>query len=96
MSPQTDLHDVSRCPLGVRCESCGAEGAGLAVATTDFGVRGVVRTVACLTLCPRCASAGMPPPVTAGTAARLAAQHCGHLGISIGQMVEALHRGAGA
>lgn len=35
----TAAADVTGCPLGVRCESCGAEQAGMAVATvtTDLG-----------------------------------------------------------
>ncbi len=58
-----DLDDTSRCPLGVRCEACGVEGDDLAVgtATTALGVL-------CLTLCPRCGTAAMAPPVSVGTA----------------------------
>jgi hypothetical protein len=68
------MYDTSRCPLGHRCESCGAEGRGLRVkaAPTALGVL-------CLTLCPRCASSPVPPPITVDTAGRLANQHRAHL-----------------
>ena len=46
--------------------------------------------VACLTLCPRCAGSGVVPPVSVGTAVRLTAQHCGHLGITVDEMAAAL------
>ncbi len=74
--PPHDLDETTRCPLGHRCESCGVERGDLAVgtATTALGVL-------CLTLCPRCAAAAMPPPVAVGTAARLVAQHAAHLGL---------------
>jgi hypothetical protein len=42
--------------------------------------------VACLTLCPRCADSGVVPPVSVGTAVRLTAQHCVHLGITVDAM----------
>jgi hypothetical protein len=32
----------------------------------------------------------MVPPVSAGTAIRLTAQHCGHLGITVDEMAEAM------
>lgn len=74
------LADTSRCPLGVRCESCGTEGTALAVTTaeTEAGVL-------CLTQCARCAEASMPPPVAVTTAARLAAQHCAHVSMEVPQ-----------
>ena len=81
-----DLDDTSRCPLGHRCESCGTERDDLTVCTVSLGRLGV----ACLTLCPRCAGSGVVPPVSVGTAVRLTAQHCGHLGITVDEMAAAL------
>jgi hypothetical protein len=81
-----NLDDTSRCPRGARCESCGTEGDDLAVCTVALGRLGV----ACLTLCPRCAGSGVVPPVSVGTAVRLTAQHCGHLGITVDEMAAAL------
>ena len=77
-----DLDDVSNCPRGHRCESCGAERDDLAVQIVKLARLGV----ACLTLCPRCADSGVVPPVAVGTAVRLVAQHCAHLGIDVDQM----------
>lgn len=62
-----------RCPLGRRCESCGAEHRDLAVEVLTTGAGEW-----CLTLCPRCAGADVDPPVTVGTAARLVDQHRRH------------------
>jgi hypothetical protein len=81
-----DLDDTSRCPLGRRCESCGVERADLRVCTAALDRIGV----ACLTLCPRCAGSGVVPPVSVGTAVRLTAEHCGHLGITVDEMAAAL------
>jgi hypothetical protein len=81
-----ELDDTSRCPLGHRCEPCGVEAAELAVLTVALDVLGV----ACLTLCPRCAGSGVVPPVSVGTAVRLVAQHCGHLGITVDETAEIL------
>jgi hypothetical protein len=81
-----NLDDTSRCPLGVRCEACGAERDDLAVYTANLSQLGV----ACLTLCPRCAGSGVVPPVSVGTAVRLTAQHCMHLGITVDEMAEAM------
>jgi hypothetical protein len=81
-----DLDDVSGCPLGHRCEACGAEAPGLAVVTASLGALGV----ACLTMCPRCAQGGSPPPVTVSTAVRLVGQHCVHLGITVDHMADVL------
>jgi hypothetical protein len=83
-----NLDDTSRCPLGVRCESCGAERDDLAVCTVALDRLGV----ACLTLCPRCASSDVTPPVSVGTAVRLVLQHCEHLGITADDM-DALLKG---
>ena len=83
--PSIDLDDTSRCPLGHRCESCGAEGDDLAVstATTPLGVL-------CLTLCPPCAAFGEMPRVAVGTATRLVLHHCTHLGITVDEMAAAM------
>jgi hypothetical protein len=82
-----DLDVVDNCPLGVRCESCGVESGDLAVATasTPLGVL-------CITACSRCAESEMAPPITVGTAARLVAQHCVHLGIDADAMAVELER----
>lgn len=85
-----DVYDTERCPLGVRCESCGVEGNDLAVATAE-----TVLGVLCLTLCERCASSDVAPPVSIGTAVRLVGQHCAHLGIDVDQMAAALDEDGG-
>jgi hypothetical protein len=81
-----DLDDTSGCPIGVRCESCGVEAPGLTVQTAELSRLGI----ACLTLCPRCSSSGVTPPVSVGTAVRLVAQHCQHLGITVDDMAEVM------
>ena len=81
-----NLDDVSRCPLGVRCESCGVERDDLAICTVELGSLGVT----CLTLCPRCAGSDVAPPVSVGTASRLVLQHCIHVGITIDEMAAAM------
>jgi hypothetical protein len=81
-----NLDDVSGCPLGVRCESCGVERDDLAVCTVQLDRLGV----ACLTMCPRCANSDVIPPVSVGTAVRLTMQHCQHLGITADDMAEVL------
>jgi hypothetical protein len=81
-----DLDDTSRCPLGVRCESCGVERDDLAVCTVALGRLGI----ACLTMCPRCANSDVIPPVSVGTAVRLTMQHCIHLGITVDDMAQAM------
>jgi hypothetical protein len=69
------LDRVTRyCPLGHRCESCGAVGAGLAVV-----VVAVLRSAFCMTMCPGCAESGSPPQVMLSTAERLAEEHARHL-----------------
>jgi hypothetical protein len=81
-----DLDDISGCPRGHRCESCGTEHGDLAVTTahTPLGVM-------CVTLCPDCLASGIAPPVAIGTAVRLVGQHAEHLGIDVDQMAAALH-----
>jgi hypothetical protein len=85
-----DLDDTSRCPLGVRCEACGAEAERLAVCTAELGRLGV----ACLTMCPRCAAGGtgavVAASVSVSTAVRLVLQHCAHLGVDADDMAELL------
>jgi len=81
-----NLDATDHCPLGVRCESCGAERKDLAVTTAALGPLGV----ACLTLCPPCAGSDVAPPVTVGTAVRLVCQHAAHLGITLDDMAAAL------
>ena len=85
-----NLDDVSGCPLGVRCESCGVERDDLAVCTVQLERLGV----ACLTMCPRCAGSDVTPRVAVGTASRLVLQHCIHLGITVDEMVALLEGGA--
>lgn len=68
---------VADCPLGHRCESCGRDGEGLAVAEVATAAGAV-----CVTLCPGCrrgVDAGCELPLAVGTAGRLAAQHLEHL-----------------
>jgi len=80
-----NLDDITNCPLGHRCESCGTAGNGVTVqtATTPLGVL-------CLTLCPRCAVSTAAPPLAVGTVVRLVMQHCMHLGIDADQMAAAM------
>jgi hypothetical protein len=69
------LDRVTRfCPLGHRCESCGADRGGRAVV-----VVAVLRSAFCLTLCPACASSGRAPQIMLSTAEKLAEQHARHL-----------------
>lgn len=69
------LDRVTRyCPLGQRCESCGADGPDLKVL-----VFVVLRSAFCLTLCGRCTESGRPPQIMLSTAERLAEQHARHL-----------------
>jgi len=77
-----DLDDTSNCPVGFRCESCGDTGE-IAVPTPSTAVG-----VLCLSLCPRCSSSTVAPPVSVGTAVRLVMQHCGHLGIDADEMAD--------
>ncbi len=83
---RVDLDRTDGCPLGHRCESCGTEHAALTVATANLARLGV----ACLTLCPACASSTVAPPVSVGTAVRLVMQHCEHLGITADEADAAL------
>lgn len=82
----TNLNDTSRCPRGVRCESCGTEHARLAVRTVRLDRLGV----ACMTLCPACAGSSELPRVGVGTAVRLTLQHCEHLGITADEAAAAM------
>lgn len=61
------------CPLGLNCESCGHP-KRLRVRIVRW--RGI--GAACMTLCPGCASAKVPPSLTVGTRDRLIAAHREH------------------
>jgi hypothetical protein len=87
-SSMVDLDSTTNCPRGARCESCGVEAPDLRVDTVELGRLGV----ACLTLCPRCSSSDVTPPVSVGTAVRLVMQHCIHLGITADDMATELER----
>jgi hypothetical protein len=65
---------TDRCPLGHRCESCGAAAPGLAVVVVT-----VLGAGFCLTLCAGCARSGRPPQIMLSTAQRLAEQHDRHV-----------------
>ena len=67
---------MAQCPRGRRCECCGQEVPGIAVAITDSPV-GTFCISACLP-CRKAIERGTPPPVSLGTAIRLAAQHQTH------------------
>lgn len=73
MAPPDSLR-TDLCPLGHRCESCGAESPRLAVVT-----RTVLSDVLCLTLCAACARSGRPPQIMLSTAERLVAAHHRHV-----------------
>lgn len=78
----TNLTDTSRCPLGVRCESCGIEaGRALAVQTIECATG-----VMCMTMCPRCARASAETKrrsISEATASNLVMQHAAHLGVTV-------------
>jgi hypothetical protein len=74
--------------MGVRCESCGVERDDLTVTTVELDRLGV----ACFTLCPRCDGSDTDPRIGLGTAFRLVAQHCEHLGIDLDEMAAILER----
>jgi hypothetical protein len=69
-----DPNDTRHCPLGGRCESCGAYGPALRVAA-----RMVLGATLCLTLCARCADDGRLPNIQLSTAVKFVAQHDAHL-----------------
>jgi hypothetical protein len=70
----SDSSRTDYCPIGHRCESCGAEARGLRVVT-----QGVLNATLCLTMCPTCASSGRPPQIMLSTAEKLVAAHADHL-----------------
>ena len=70
----TDPSCTDCCPLGRRCESCGAESPRLRVV-----IHRVLSTTLCLTMCSRCANSGQQPQIMLSTAERLAAAHVAHL-----------------
>ena len=69
-----DSTQADNCPLGHRCESCGAESRSLHVITHN-----VLNATYCLTMCPKCAASGQPPQIMLSTAERLVAAHTEHL-----------------
>lgn len=69
-----NLHDVSKCPVGHRCEFCGAAHPEVKVVTRDLAA-GVV----CLTLCPSCAGFTGKPPILPSTERRFVEQHRTHV-----------------
>ncbi len=88
-----NLDDTTGCPVGARCETCGATQA-LAVVTADCPAG-----VYCLTLCLACEQ--LAPPEPAGgwpSATRRVLGHCAHLGLDADQMAAVLRdeRGAGS
>jgi hypothetical protein len=80
-----DVFSTERCPVGFRCEVCGDATNDLVAATAETALGGL-----CLTVCQRCGDADMAPPVAVGTAVRLVAQHCEHLGCDLDEMAAAL------
>lgn len=83
----TDVDNTENCPLGEKCAQCGST-EKLAVATFggDMGVG-----VFCSTVCRSCANSVVDwrnLPVLA--AFRAVAEHCGHLGIDLDEMADAL------
>lgn len=74
MSAAAHLAETAGCPLGVRCECCGSDAAGLAVVT-----RSTPLGTLCLTACRRCARSTAAPPVAVATAERFVVQHARHL-----------------
>ena len=70
----TGSDGTARCPLGFRCESCGAPGPALAVSVLP-----VLGERLCLTLCRGCRSSGLLPSILVSTAVRLVAQHADHV-----------------
>ena len=82
-----EMHDTTRCPTGLRCESCGHAGSGLGVAAVD-----VLGATLCLTLCPGCRRSDRPPQIMLSTAEKLAAQHQEHLAATSSPQVRVLPR----
>jgi len=67
---------MSGCPRYSRCECCGREVDGVTMVVTDSPVGPF-----CVSACPTCMAAienGTAPPVSLGTAIRLAEQHRAH------------------
>jgi hypothetical protein len=69
-----DPEDVSRCPTGFRCESCGSATRDLLVVT-----HGVFNATMCVTLCGVCRGSGRSPSVMLSTAEKLVQQHREHV-----------------
>lgn len=88
--PADPLGPSPNCPLGRRCEACGA-GRDLEVATYQTPVG-----VFCATVCCRCVAAGNAPPVRSwGQACERVGEHCQHLGIDLDQMADLLQAEGG-
>ena len=83
-----DLDDVSRCPVGPSCATCGeVDDLSVCIIATPVGV-------ACTTLCGGCADTGTLPRIASWTAAiHVVAEHCGHLGCDVDEMAAAMERG---
>jgi hypothetical protein len=69
-----DLRNTDNCPVGFRCESCGAATDGLQVVTHP-----VLNAIICITLCGPCKESGRPPSIMLTTAEKLALQHRDHV-----------------
>ena len=64
------------CPLGRRCESCGADARDVRIVVLP-----VLNAAMCLTMCGSCATSGRPPSVMLSTAEKLADQHRRHVDV---------------
>ena len=79
-----DLDDTTRCPVATWCESCNRT-EDLYVVTADSGMGGVF----CMTLCGACCDLPLPQLGVLEAVTRVA-EHCGHLGIDLDQMADAV------
>jgi hypothetical protein len=79
-----DLDDTTRCPVATWCESCNRT-EDLYVVTADSGMGGVF----CMTLCGECCERPLPQFGVLEATTRVA-EHCGHLGIDLDQMADAV------
>jgi hypothetical protein len=85
MSGPDSLGPSAACPRAGRCEACGTTHA-LEVATYQTPVG-----VFCATVCWRCLSTGMAPPVRSwGQECERVGDHCQHLGLDLDQMADVL------
>jgi hypothetical protein len=84
-----DLDDTENCPVAQACQIC-SNTEEIEVATVSS-----VMGVFCLTICEACirfmeAQLMEPPLFPVAIAARWSLEHCGHLGITVDQMAEAM------